>query len=56
MARPNYGFQKRQKELAKQQKREAKAQRKRERAAGQEEEVSPPDLPADTTPSDHEPE
>jgi hypothetical protein len=31
--KPNYGFQKRQKELAKQQKREAKAQRRQERAA-----------------------
>jgi hypothetical protein len=30
--KPNYGFQKRQKELAKQQKREAKAQRRLERA------------------------
>ena len=33
MPKPNYGFQKRQKELAKQQKREAKAQRRQERAA-----------------------
>lgn len=33
MPKPNYGFQKRQKELAKQQKREAKAQRRKERAA-----------------------
>jgi hypothetical protein len=31
--KPNYGFQKRQKELAKKQKREAKAQRKQERTA-----------------------
>ncbi len=33
MAKPNYGFQKRQKELAKQQKREAKAQRRKDRTA-----------------------
>ncbi|HKV75402.1 MAG TPA: hypothetical protein VJN95_12855 [Gemmatimonadales bacterium] len=40
MPKPNYGFQKRQKELAKQQKREAKAQRRKERAA---EPLDPPD-------------
>ncbi len=56
MARPNYGFQKRQKEIAKQQKREAKAQRKRERAAGQDQDEANPDLPTDSAPSDHQPE
>jgi hypothetical protein len=41
--KPNYGFQKRQKELAKQQKREAKAQRRKERAEAL------PDPPPDPT-------
>ncbi len=47
MPKPNYGFQKRQKELAKQQKREAKAQRRKERAAESLDppDASPPDLP-----------
>lgn len=34
--RPNYGFEKRQKELKRQEKREEKAERKRLRAAGDE--------------------
>lgn len=54
MARPNYGFQKRQKEIAKQQKREAKALRKKERAASQDEAL--PDSPTDDTSPDQPPE
>lgn len=46
MPKPNYGFQKRQKELAKQQKREAKAQRRQERAAEASEPEEHPDSQA----------
>ena len=44
--KPNYNFEKRQKEMARQQKRDAKLQDKRERKQGeraQESESSPPD-------------
>ena len=44
--KPNYNFEKRQKEMARQQKRDAKLQEKRERKQGeraQEGESSPPD-------------
>ena len=47
MPKPNYGFQKRQKELAKQQKREAKAQRRQERAAETSDKLRPEDSVSD---------
>lgn len=50
MARPNYGFQKRQKELAKQQKKEAKAQRRKERSAETPPEDPQPNLSAPADP------
>lgn len=48
--KPNYGFQKRQKELAKQQKREAKAQRRKDRAAAENAPPAQPE-PPQTDPS-----
>jgi hypothetical protein len=39
--KPNYGFEKRQKELDRKNKKEEKAQRKRERAEGRREEETP---------------
>jgi hypothetical protein len=41
--KPNYGFQKRQKELARKQKREAKAQRRQERTAEESDITREPD-------------
>ena len=43
MPKPNYGFQKRQKELAKKEKREAKAQRRQERATEESDTTRDPD-------------
>ena len=53
MAKPNYGFEKRQRELAKKKKKEEKQQRKaaeKSPPAGQTEQV-PPEAPASETPS-----
>ena len=52
MPKPNYGFQKRQKELAKQQKREEKAQRRQERAAESSGQTQEPDHVSDTDKAD----
>ena len=50
MAKPNYAFAKRQRDLAKKQKREEKQQRKRDRSANKAEDAPTSDF-ADTPPS-----
>ena len=50
--KPNYGFQKRQKELAKQQKREAKAQRRKDRVASEQDPLAQPETPEPEPPTD----
>lgn len=48
LAKPNYAFQKRQRELAKKQKKEEKLRRRLESAPGQEEAPAAPEDAADT--------
>ena len=50
MAKPNYAFEKRQKDLAKKQKKEEKRRRKLGTPTEQQEAEAPPQSPGDTSP------
>lgn len=50
MAKPNYGFEKRQRELARKKKQDEKRLRKQEKPAGDAEPASAPEQPVETGP------